>query len=125
MDFAQAIDNLKRRLAEARAQSLEGGFELAEAMLEQVSMEAERFRKDCIRQADQWEAQARAARFQADAYSAVAAMCYRIFNGFVQAGEKRLNEEKAAEAERLEKEAAAKPAEEEKPKKKRGDKPAE
>lgn len=104
MEFAEAIQNLKQRLADARRSSLEGGFELSEAMLEQVATEAEKFRKECLRQADQLENQARACKWQADAYSAVSAMVYKIFNGFVSAEEKRQAEMKAREEELAEKE---------------------
>lgn len=132
MDFQEAMQNLKNRLMDARNKSLEGGFELSEAMLEQVAAEAEKFRKECLRQADQLEMQAKACRWQADAYSGVSAIVYRIFNGFVSAEERRKAEEAAAEAERLEKEeyarqeaAAKKEAEETRlnaPKKKRAEK---
>jgi hypothetical protein len=104
MDFQEAMQNLKNRLHDARTKSLEGGFELSEAMLEQVAIEAERFRKECLRQADSLENQAKACRWQADAYSAVSAIVYRTFNGFVNAEEKRQAEELAQMAERKEKE---------------------
>lgn len=126
MEFQEALNNLRERLKEARAQSLEGGFEMSEQMLEQVAIEAEKFRKECIRQADQLEAQAKAARWQADAYGGVSAMVYRIFNGFVSIEEKRMAEMRAAEAEKREREAAEKLAEEpEKPRRKKAEKPVE
>lgn len=133
MDFQEAMNNLRSRLKEARDQSLEGGFEMSEQMLEQVAMEAERFRKECIRQADSLDAQAKAARWQADAYNGVAAMVYRIFSGFVSLEEKRLAEVRAAEAEKREQamaekvaaEPAAEPAAEEKPRRKKAEKPVE
>ena len=128
MDFVQAMDNLRSRLREAREKSLEGGFEMAEQMMEQVATEAEKFRKECIRQAESLEAQARACKWQAESYSAIAAMCYRVFNGFVSAEEKRQAEMAAVEAENREKaELAAKAQAEqaESPPKKRLKKPAE
>jgi hypothetical protein len=103
MDFQEAMQNLKDRLRDARAKSLEGGFELSEAMLEQVAMEAEKFRRECLRQADSLENQAKACRWQADAYSAVSAIVYRTFNGFVSAEEKRQSEVAAQAAENAEK----------------------
>lgn len=125
MDFPQAIDNLRIRLKEAREKSLEGGFEMSEQMLEQVAIEAEKFRKECLRQADSLENQAKACRWQADAYSAVSAIVYRTFNGFVSAEEKRQAEMAAAEAERLEREAPEQPTPEPEPLKKRRGKTAE
>lgn len=114
MDFQEAMQNLKNRLHEARAKSLEGGFELSEAMMEQVAIEAEKFRKECLRQADSLENQAKACRWQADAYSAVSAIVYRTFNGFVSAEEKRQAEMASQAAEMAEKaEFARKHAEEE------------
>lgn len=113
MEFQEALNNLRSRLKDARDRNLEGGFEMSEQMLEQVAIEAEKFRKECLRQADALEAQARACKWQADAYSGVSSMVYKIFNGFVTIEEKRQAEMKAAEAERAEKEEAIKKAEDE------------
>lgn len=132
MDFQEAMQNLKDRLRDARTKSLEGGFDLAGAMLEQVAQEAEKFRKECLRQADALENQAKACRWQADAYSAVSAIVYRTFNGFVSVEERRQAEVAAQAAEQAEKaeyarkeaEAQQAQAESEAPKKRRG-KPAE
>lgn len=114
MDFQEAMQNLKDRLRDARTKSLEGGFELSEAMMENVAIEAEKFRKECLRQADSLENQAKACRWQADAYSAVSAIVYRTFNGFVSAEEKR-QAEMLAQAEEMKEKAeyAAKVAAEE------------
>ena len=126
MDFPQAMEHLRARLKDARDKSLEGGFDMAEQMLEQIAQESERFRRECIRQAEAKENEARACRWQADAYSGVAAMTAKVFHAFVLAEERRLAEVAAAEAEKREREAAATPpvAEPEPPKKRRG-KPAE
>lgn len=100
--FAGTIVELRQSLLKAKELDLgaDAPQEFTLGVVIQIMNECERRRQECIRAHGDFLAQARAAEYQANAFSMVSSIAQQVYNGFIQAEERSLADRKAREAER-------------------------
>ena len=111
MAFGEDIIKLRQRVQDAIKKGVvsQDGKEIFEATLIQIMNDAERNRQNCLTQAENLRRQASVFDGQAGAFASVSSIVYNVLNGFVTAAEReeaerqRLEEERLANAEDLQK----------------------
>lgn len=111
--FPEVVSKLRARLLDAKSLSIgeDAPQDYALGMIMQLMGECEKQRQVCLREMQSHREQARAAEYQASAFGMVHSMAWAVYDGFIKAQEKSIEEEKA-KAEEKAKEVVA-PAKEE------------
>ncbi len=100
--FQDVLNKLRRRLIDAKR--LDVGTDAPQdfvfGVITNLMSECERQKNACLQQAQSHKEQARAAEYQATAFATVHSMAFSIYDGFIRAEERAVEERKAREAEK-------------------------
>jgi hypothetical protein len=100
--FSDTVAKLRARLLDAQKLDIgkDNPQEFALGMIIQLMNEAEKQRQICVREMHSHRELAKAAEYQASAYSAIHSMAWAVYDGFIRAEERAIAERKARDQER-------------------------
>jgi hypothetical protein len=103
--FSDIVAKFRARLLDAKRLDVgsDEPQENALGMLMQVLSEVEKQRQECIRQMYSHREQAKASEFQASALASVHSMAWAVYDGFIKAEEKSIEERAEAEGKKKKK----------------------
>ena len=101
-DFATTIANLRKRLLDAKNLNIgsDSPQDFTLGVIIQIMNECERRRQECLRAQQDHLQQAKGAEYQAAAFSMVHSITESVYNGFIQAEERAIEERKAQDTEK-------------------------